>query len=98
VLPGPYLNDTNPSPSNAPENTFRQPPPTSEPKTGVYPPTATEPASGTINEPRPMPTDPIAARPIRQATYLLPTALSVRSKKPLAQTDASDDGWHDARD
>jgi hypothetical protein len=99
VLPGPYLNDTNPSPSNQPESTFKSPPPsTPEPKTGVYPPTTTQPASGTMSEPRPMPTGPIAARPIRQVTYLLPAALSVRSKKPLAQADASDDGWHDARD
>jgi hypothetical protein len=51
-----------------------------------------------MDEPRPMPPNRTAARPIRQATYLLPAAISVRTKKPLVETDDSDDGWHDARD
>ncbi len=99
-LPGPvpYLNEANPLPGNPPADTFKpSSPSTSEPKASV-PPAVNAPASGMMSEPRPMPPGPIAARPIRQATYLLPAAVSVRSKKPLPQTDDSDDGWHDARD
>jgi hypothetical protein len=44
-----------------------------------------------------MPPNRTAARPIHQATYLLPAAVSVRAKKPLVETDNSDDGWRDAR-
>jgi hypothetical protein len=101
VFPGPYLNEANPPPVNPPERTFKEPSPstsTPAPKASVYSPPVTAPASGTMSEPRPMPPNRTAARPIRQATYLLPAAVSVRSKKPLLQTDDSDDGWHDARD
>jgi hypothetical protein len=51
-----------------------------------------------MNEPRPPLPGPIAARPVRQVTYLLPAAVPVQSKRPLFQTNDSDDGWHDARD
>jgi hypothetical protein len=45
-----------------------------------------------------MPVGPTAARPIHQATYLLPAAVSVRRAAPPAQIDDSGDGWHEARD
>jgi hypothetical protein len=93
------LNDANPSPGNPPESTYKSSlAPSSESKTGITSPTITAPASGTMNEPRSMPPGHTAARPIRQATYLLPVAIPVQSKRPLTESDDSDEGWHDARD
>jgi hypothetical protein len=92
------VNPVNPSPSNPPEGTFKTPSPApgAEPKTNITPPSLTAPASGTLNEPRSLPPGRTAARPIHQATYLLPAAIPLQSKRPLIESD--DDGWRDARD
>ena len=99
----PYLEQGNPSPSNPPGKTFVEPPAAPKPngETSPYPGPITPANPATMNEPRLIqPSGPTAARPIRQATYLLPTAVPVRTKtdRVAVEDDLDAGGWRDARD